>query len=78
MSGASVAAQGKGARRPRPRLSHAFSLRQAFGFAAILSAATVLMAYANQWLGQQAAWGGAALAGLLDFHAAAASVPVAG
>lgn len=73
VSGASVAAQGKSA-PAQAAAGHAFSLRQAFGFAAILSAATVLMAYANQWLGQQAAWGGAALAGLLDFHAAAASV----
>ncbi|SHH05439.1 MgtC/SapB family protein [Massilia sp. CF038] len=53
---------------------HAFSLRQACGFAVILSAASVGMAYANAWLGSQAAWAGAVLAGLLDFHAAAASV----
>lgn len=68
-----LAVQGKGG----PGLSasgHAFSLRQAFGFAALLSGATVLVAYANTWLGQQGAWGGAILAGLFDFHAAAASV----
>ncbi len=53
---------------------HAFSLRQAFGFAGLLSGATVLVAYANAWLGEQGAWAGAVLAGLLDFHAAAASV----
>jgi uncharacterized membrane protein (DUF4010 family) len=73
VSGASMVAQGKGGPSV-PVAGHAFSLRQAFGFAAILSGATVLMAYANQWLGQEAAWSGAALTGLLDFHAAAASV----
>lgn len=53
---------------------HAFSVRQALGFAAILSIASIAMAYANSYLGPQAALAGAALAGLLDTHAAGASV----
>jgi uncharacterized membrane protein (DUF4010 family) len=53
---------------------HAFSVRQALGFAAILSGASVALAYANAYLGPQVALVGTALAGLLDTHAAAASV----
>lgn len=72
-AGAGLAAQGK-AGPGAGATGHAFSLRQALGFAALLSGATVVVAYANAWLGQQGAWGGAVLVGLLDFHAAAASV----
>lgn len=73
LAGASLATQGAGtAAMEKP--GRALSLRRAFGFAAILSAATILMAYANAWAGEQGAWAGAVLAGLLDFHAAAASV----
>lgn len=73
VAGASLAAQGGGALKAAAS-RHAFSVRQALGFAAILSGATIALAYVNAYLGPQAALAGAALAGLLDTHAASASV----
>jgi uncharacterized membrane protein (DUF4010 family) len=56
-----------------PVAGHAFSIRQALGFALILGLATALLAYANAHFGQDATRAGAALAGLLDAHAASGS-----
>ncbi|MES2015883.1 MAG: DUF4010 domain-containing protein [Pseudomonadota bacterium] len=72
-AGISVALQ-NGTAVHATRERHAFSVRQALGFAFVLSGATVALAYANTYLGQSAALAGSALAGLLDVHAAAASV----
>jgi uncharacterized membrane protein (DUF4010 family) len=55
-------------------IGHAFSLLQAITFALILSATTVAVAYANDYMGHAAVQFGAALAGLADVHAAAGSV----
>jgi uncharacterized membrane protein (DUF4010 family) len=58
----------------RSRTGRAFSIRQALLFAAILSAATALVAYAHAYLGPAAARLGAMLAALVDVHAAASSI----
>ena len=58
----------------RTRIEHAFSVRQALAFAAVLSAATALVAYAHTYLGPAAAIAGAMLAALVDVHAAASSI----
>jgi uncharacterized membrane protein (DUF4010 family) len=57
-----------------PRAGRAFSIRQAVLFAAILSGATGLVAYAHAYLGPAAAMAGAMLAALVDVHAAASSI----
>lgn len=53
---------------------HAFSLREALVFAFILTTATALVALANDHFGSAAVQLSAALAGLVDVHAAAASL----
>lgn len=73
VAGASLAAQ-RGGAVPAGRARHAFSVRQALGFAFVLSAVSVALAYAHTYLGQSAALVAATLAGSLDVHAAAASV----
>lgn len=72
VAGASLAAQRGAVVNAAPE-RHAFSVRQALGFAAMLSGASIALAYVNAWLGPHAALVGAALAGLLDTHAASAS-----
>jgi uncharacterized membrane protein (DUF4010 family) len=61
------------ARAARPS-GRAFSLRQALVFAALLSAVTAAVSFATTRYGRSAADIGAALAGLVDVHAAAASI----
>lgn len=66
-------------RRPRPATQaiargRAFNLAYAIGFAALLSAVTVAMAYLTSQFGQLAAPVAATLAGFFDVHAAATSV----
>jgi len=56
-----------------PGNEHAFSIRQALGFAAFMSLVTVAVAYANKHLGAQAGLASAAFAGFFDVHAAAGS-----
>ncbi len=56
------------------RIGRAFSIRQAVIFAALLSAATGVVSYANAYLGPTAAKAGAMLAALADVHAAASSI----
>jgi uncharacterized membrane protein (DUF4010 family) len=58
----------------RSPVGRAFSIRQALLFAAILSAATALVAYAHTYLSPAAAKLGAMLAALVDVHAAASSI----
>jgi uncharacterized membrane protein (DUF4010 family) len=55
-------------------LSHAFDLKTAIGFAAIVSLVVLLSAGLNAWLGSRVMLLGAALTGLVDPHATAASV----
>ncbi len=57
-----------------PPQGHAFSLREAIVFALILTTTTTLVALANDYLGKTAVLLGAALAGLVDVHAAAGSL----
>lgn len=63
-----------GATRRGQRIGHAFSIRQALIFAALLSGATGIVSYANAYLGATAAKAGAMLAALADVHAAASSI----
>ncbi|HJV02085.1 MAG TPA: DUF4010 domain-containing protein [Burkholderiaceae bacterium] len=63
-----------GATRRGQRIGHAFSIRQALAFAALLSGATGIVSYANAYLGATAAQAGAMLAALADVHAAASSI----
>lgn len=74
VSGVSLLGQGGAAATSAPASGRAFSIRQALAFALMLSAATGAVAYANAYLGQAAARMGAAIAGLLDVHAASGSV----
>lgn len=53
---------------------HAFSVREAIIFALILTTATALVALANDYFGNAAVQLSAALAGLVDVHAASASI----
>ncbi|MBI3231013.1 MAG: MgtC/SapB family protein [Burkholderiales bacterium] len=53
---------------------HAFSIRQAIAFALILTCATAAVAFAHNYFGATAVLLGAALAGLVDVHAAAGSL----
>lgn len=55
-------------------LGRAFDLQTAIAFAAIMSAAILLSAFLNNWLGVQGISLSAAVTGLVDAHAAAASV----
>ncbi len=57
-----------------PPQGHAFSLRQAVVFALLLSGATAAVAFAHNYFGATAVLLGTALAGLVDVHAAAASL----
>jgi uncharacterized membrane protein (DUF4010 family) len=69
-----------GARRPLERSAapvaarRAFDLPRSIGFAAMLAAITSLLAWSADRLGAGAATAGAALAGFVDVHAAAASL----
>ena len=66
-----------GARDPQPPAAlengHAFNLRTSAGFAALLSIALLLSAALNVWLGDAGVLLGAAVSGLADAHATAAS-----
>jgi uncharacterized membrane protein (DUF4010 family) len=56
-----------------PTLGRAFNLLYAIGFAALLTAVTVVVALAFRFLGDAAAGAAATIAGAFDVHAAAAS-----
>ncbi len=57
----------------QPSSGRAFSIRQAILFAVLLSAGTVVLAYANAYFGDGALLTGTAIAGFFDLHAAAGS-----
>jgi uncharacterized membrane protein (DUF4010 family) len=69
---ASLAAQGGTPPVVAPS-AHVFDIRQALLFAALLSGATLGLAWLNARLGQGALLGGTALAGFFDVHAASGS-----
>jgi uncharacterized membrane protein (DUF4010 family) len=58
---------------PEPETGRAFDLKMAAGFAALISALVVMSAALNAWMGSRGLLVGAALAGLVDAHATAAS-----
>jgi uncharacterized membrane protein (DUF4010 family) len=58
---------------PEPETGRAFDLNMAAGFAALVSALVMLSAALNAWLGASGLLFGAALTGLFDAHATAAS-----
>lgn len=59
---------------PHTQARRAFDLPRSIGFAAMLAAITAVLAWGTERLGADAARAGAALAGFLDVHAAAASL----
>lgn len=60
--------------QPIAHLGRAFDLRTALGFGAIVSFILVLSAALNVWLGAPSMLGAAALTGMVDPHATAASI----
>ena len=63
-----------GSAPPAKERGHAFSLKSALAFAAVVSVALFFAAAARAWLGRSGLWLGAALAGFADAHAAAISL----
>ncbi|WP_338847237.1 MgtC/SapB family protein [Massilia sp. W12] len=73
VAGFSLLRHAKGGEFVQPK-GRAFSLREALAFALILSVATASVSFAHTYFGAAAVLLGAALAGLVDVHAAAASL----